>query len=432
MTRRGELQAQAVDTVQGVSDLLLCDRADDQVEAVARTARALDADQARAGGAAALGGALAGLAGDLTGLAVLALAIRHILAGGMEPVQLAVVTLVTLAAFEAVAALPAAYQGLEATRAAARRIFELLDAPPTVTEPPHPPPAPPGRVLDVCGLDFTYPGAARAALQGVGFRVAPGHPVAIVGASGSGKSTIARLVLRFWAAPPGAIRLDDVDVTTLGADDVRARLGWMPQRTHLFAATIRQNLRMARPDASEAALSEALRRAGLAETVRRLPDGLDTWIGAQGRQLSGGERQRLALARVFLKDAPLYLLDEPTAHLDGATEREVLEELHRLSAGRGLLLITHRLIGLEAMGEILVLSAGRVVERGTYAELAAADGPFRRLLDAQQDTIPGDTIPGDAPPGDAAPGDTAGSISTPASSPPGSGDGRPSTSTPGR
>jgi ATP-binding cassette, subfamily C, bacterial CydC len=391
---RGELSARLVDGVQGQAELLAFGREADHAAAVAATSAAAAAAQLRLARASALGGALAGLGADVTAVAVLALAVPAVRAGSLDGVHLAVVTLLTLAAFEAVAALPAAWQGAGAMRESAHRLSDLADQPPAVCEPVRvdEPGATP-RVLEVRDLRFTYPGETRPALDGVSLRLEPGRRVAVVGPSGAGKSTLVHLLLRFWDAPPGSLLLDGRDVRAYSSERVRGAIAFAAQRAHLFAGTLRDNLRVAAPGASPEDLQSALAAARLDALVSRLPEGLDTWIGEQGQQLSAGERQRLALARALLRAAPLLLLDEPTAHLDALTEREVLRQIVRAGEGRATLLVTHRLVSLEAFDEVIVLDRGKVVERGAIARLAGAGGAFARLLARERATLEDDAFP---------------------------------------
>jgi len=385
---RGELAARLVDGVQGQAEILAFGREADHAAAVA--AVSVDAVEAQQGlaRASALGGALAGFGADLTAVAVLAMAVAAVRAGALDGVFLAVVTLLTLAAFEAVAPLPGAWQGAGALRASARRLFELVDQAPAVPETAlavtDQGPAP--RILQVCDLRFTYPGETRPALDGVSLRLEPDRRVAVVGPSGSGKSTLVHLLLRFWDAPPGSLLLDGRDVHAFPADRVRGAIAFASQRAHLFTGTLRENLLLAAPLSRDEDLRLALTAAGLDEAVSRLPDGLDTWIGEQGQQLSGGERQRLALARALRREAPFLLLDEPTAHLDALTEREVMRRIVQAGAGRATLLVTHRLVSLEAFDEVIVLEKGRVAERGRATDLARAGGTFARLRALQRAT----------------------------------------------
>ncbi len=326
-----------------------------------------------------------GLGTDLTALVVLALAIPVVRAGDLDGAHLAVVTLLALASFEAVAALPAAWQGLGAVGESARRVFETIDLDPAVRDPVPPAPATgPPRVLEVRDLRFAYPGEATRVLDGVSLRLGPGRRVAVVGRSGSGKSTLVHLLLRFWDVPEGAVALDGHDVREWPQDRVRAAIAFAAQRAQLFTGSLRENLLLASPGASEDELRAVLAEVRLESLVARLPAGLDTWVGEQGQQLSGGERQRLALARALLRPhAPFLLLDEPTSHLDPTTEREVLAAIVRAGEGRATLLVTHRLVGLEAFDEVVVMERGRVVERGPAARLDEAGGSFARLLALQ-------------------------------------------------
>jgi len=385
-SRRGELAAGLVDGVRGVSELLAFGREADHAASVAELGRAAANDQGRLVRASAAGGALVLLLADLASVAVLALAVPLVAAGRLEAVALASTALVTLAAFEAVAALPAAWGALAATREAARRVTELADAPPAVSEPAGAAPEPrrDAPLLELRELRFHYPGEARPALDGVSLRLERGQRVAIVGASGSGKSTLAHLLLRFWDAEPGSILLEGHDLGAWPGDAARARVAFAAQRAHVFAGTLRENLRLARADASERELVDVLHRARLDPLVSRLRGGLDGWIGEEGRTLSGGERQRLALARALLRRAPLLVLDEPTAHLDALTERAVIDEIVRAGEGRGTLLVTHRLVGLDNFDEVVVIERGRVSERGQAAELAGRGGAFARLLALQR------------------------------------------------
>ncbi|MER7400826.1 thiol reductant ABC exporter subunit CydC, partial [Streptomyces sp. NPDC000151] len=338
----------------------------------------------------AAAGAGAGLIALLTGLTVAAAAVVGVQAvhdGRLSGVSLAVVVLTPLAAFEAVAGLPLAVQYRQRTRRAAERVFEVLDAPAPVGEPAEPVAVPesPFPVV-VSGLTARHPGQPRPALDGVGFTLAPGRRIAVVGPSGSGKTTLAQVLLRFLDREAGTYTLGGVDAQQADGDAVRRLVGLCAQDAHLFDSSVRENLRLARPDADEAALWAALAGARLADWVRGLPDGLDTLVGEHGARLSGGQRQRLALARALLADFPVLVLDEPAEHLDLATADALTADLLEVTSGRTTVLITHRLAGLEAVDEILVLDRGRVVQRGPYEELAAADGPFRRMRDRERAT----------------------------------------------
>jgi thiol reductant ABC exporter CydC subunit len=391
---RGELAARLVDGLQGLPDVLAFGREADFAAAVGAVSREAVGEQQRLTRTSALGGALAGLGADLTAVAVLSVAIPAVRAGHLDGVHLAVVALLTLAAFEAVAGLPAAWSGLALARESARRIFEATDQAPAVVEPAGPGPSGTPLALEVRDLGFAYPGEPRLALDGVSLRLEPGRRVAVVGPSGSGKSTLVHLLLRFWDVSPGSLLLDGEDARGWPSDRVRAAIAFAAQRAHLFTGTLRENLVLAAPGASESQLRAALAAARLGDLVARLPEGLETWIGEQGLQLSGGERQRLALARALLKPAPFLLLDEPTAHLDALTERGVMREIVRAGGARATLLVTHRLVGLDDFDEVIVLDRGRVVERGRAGSLAGAGGSFARLRALQQVAVRDDAFAG--------------------------------------
>jgi ABC-type multidrug transport system fused ATPase/permease subunit len=321
------------------------------------------------------------------------LAIPMVATQYIDGVYLGVIGLLILASFEAVQPLASAFQGLGHSLAAAERIFAVTGAQPPVIESaaPQPIPAHPGGP-GACGLSFehihfAYRPGEREVLSDISFDLRPGSRVAIVGPSGAGKSTLVRLALRFWDPASGILRLNGEDIRRYSLRDLRDLIGVVAQDTYIFNDTLRANLLLARPEASEAEIEAAVEQAQLTDFVRQLPQGLKTRVGEQGLQLSGGERQRLAIARTFLKNAPILILDEATANLDPLIERALLDTLDELTRGRTTLQITHRLLGMERMDEILVLDRGRIVERGTYDELLAVEGLYQQLFDVQHGVL---------------------------------------------
>jgi ABC-type multidrug transport system fused ATPase/permease subunit len=324
---------------------------------------------------------------NLAMVAVLALAIPLVAAGEIRGVYLAFLALVMLGSFEAVQPLGKAFQFLGRSVNAGERLFEIVDAEPEVTDPPAPLPAPTDRTLRFEDVTFRYERDAPPVLQDISFTLEPGKRVAVVGPSGAGKSTLADLLLRFWDPTSGRITLGGRDLRDLAQTQLRELVGLVSQDTHVFTDTLRGNLLVANPRAADADLRRALARAHLSELAEDLPDGLDTHLGEQGLRLSGGERQRLSIARALLKDAPILLLDEPTANLDPETEAGVLEAAYELMPGRATLVITHRLVRMEEVDEILILDRGRIVERGTHEDLLNARGLYRELFEAQREVL---------------------------------------------
>jgi thiol reductant ABC exporter CydC subunit len=384
---RAELQAQLADGIQGVADLVAAGQELEFASRIRSLSDRLGRAQSRMTWAAGVQSGTSSLVTHLVMLAMLVVAIGLVGEGVLEGVLLASVTLGMVAAMEATAPLPEAALAWESARAAARRLDEIAKLPPPVVDRPAPVAlAGPSRLMGISvrGLRFTYEAGDPPALDGIDLEVPAGRRVAVVGPSGAGKSTLVNLIMRFWDYSEGQIRLGGVELRVCAQAEVRRVIGVIPQRCFLFAATIRENLLVAAPDASASHVERAARRAQLHEFIRSLPDGYETWIGERGMQLSGGERQRLAIARALLRDTPVLVLDEPTAHLDAVTERDLLSSVWETMEGRTLLLVTHRLVGMEAMDEIVFLEAGRIVERGSHAELVAARGRYRRMWEAQR------------------------------------------------
>ncbi len=384
---RAQMSATYIESLQGLADLLAYGQESALRDRMSQSESRLAAVQMRLAWSGGVGNALGQLVGNLTLVAILLVAIPLVRAGQLDGVLLAVVSLVTLASFEAVAPLPQAAQMLEASLESARRLFELVDAQPAVLEPASPLPPPAGSELRVRNLTHRYTAAQPPALQGLDLDLPPGRKVALVGHSGAGKSTLQALLMRFWDAPADAIILDNQDIRDYRSEDARRVFAFVPQSTYLFTSTLRQNLHLARPDAPDQDLHAVLEQAGLRDWLEQLPNGLDTWLGERGQQMSGGECQRLAVARALLYDAPVVLLDEPTAHLDAITEQELIDTLHRVLAGKTVLWASHSLTGMQWMDEIVVLESGRAVERGTHAQLIKKGGLYATMYRIQHDEL---------------------------------------------
>ncbi len=384
ITQRADLQSQLVDGIQGLADLLAFGRGEDRAALLASTGKAYGDSQKQMARINGVHSALGTLLTNLGLWTMLVLVIPQVTAGNIQGVMLGTFALMTFAAFEAVNPLPLAAQMWNASREAAKRLFEVVDAEPVVSD----------RVsseqlsvtnyqLQITDLTFAYPNTTTPALDHVTFDLQPSTSIAIVGPSGAGKSTIANLLFRFWEYESGEISLGGETLKSLDQDEVRKRLALVSQNSYFFNTSIRENLRLARPRVTQEEMESSAQSAQIHEFIMNLPKGYDTFIGEQGLRLSGGERQRLAIARALLKDAPILILDEPTANLDPITEKQVLDTLFGIMHGRTSLLITHRLVGLENVDEILVLDHGRIVERGRHDDLLKNEGMYRRLWDLQ-------------------------------------------------
>lgn len=374
---RAELTASLVDDIQGIADLLACGQEDAYQARTLRLSQQLNQVQERLAWVRGLGNGLAALLTGLAGLTVLFLAIPLVTAGQIDGVFLALLPLTAIAAFESVQPLAHAWQTLESSEAAAQRIFELIDAEPAAVDPPglsgrridgevsHDAAQQPGTstadltglpgrglAIEIHDLRFRYAPDEPLVLDGVSLRVPAGGQVVITGPNGSGKSSLVNLLLRFWDYEEGTICIDGYEIREMAPDDVRTLLAVVPQHTHLFNATIRDNLYLANPDASDDELVAACQQAQLHDFVQSLPQGYDTVVGENGLLLSGGERQRLAIARAILKNAPILILDEATSQLDAVTEQRLMQSLGDFMAARTTVIISHRRTGLAGMDRI--------------------------------------------------------------------------------
>ncbi|MEU0223347.1 thiol reductant ABC exporter subunit CydD [Streptomyces sp. NPDC006284] len=381
---RGLLATRVTDLLSGTAELTVAGALPARYAATRRADGALTRIASRAATATAVGDGLTALVSGLTVAGAALVGVQAVADGRLAGVALAVVVLTPLAAFEAVLGLPLAVQYRQRVHRSAERVYEVLDAPEPVREPetPRQAPASPFPVV-LKGLAARHSGQDRDAVAQLDVTLAEGRRVAVVGPSGSGKTTLAQVLLRFLDADAGSYTLAGVDAYALAGDDVRRLVGLCAQDAHLFDSSVRENLLLARKEATEDELRDALARARLLEWADRLPEGLDTLVGEHGARLSGGQRQRLALARALLADFPVLVLDEPAEHLDLPTADALTADLLAATEGRTTLLITHRLAGLGAVDEVIVLDEGRVVQRGTYAELAAVPGPLRAMAERE-------------------------------------------------
>lgn len=382
---RGALSELVLGTLRASPELVAYDATAGRLAALRAADSRVTSLAARSSLGAGIGSGGLALVAGLTTWAELVVGVRARHAGHLSGPALAVVVLTPLAVFEAFGGLPGAARLVERVRRSVGRVSDVLSAPAAVVEPISPALVGAGpHHVSVRGLGVTWRGGSTA-LRGMDLDLAAGRRVAVVGPSGSGKTTLTQVLLRFVEPSSGEVTLDGVDLRAYAGDDLRRVIGLCAQDAHLFDTTLEANLRIARPDATADQLRAALDAARLGDLVDALPEGLSTAVGEHGARLSGGQRQRLALARALLADFPVLLLDEPAEHLDLATADALTADLLAATEGRTVLLVTHRLAGLELVDEILVLVDGEVAERGTHAELLGAAGPYATMWQLERD-----------------------------------------------
>jgi len=369
--RSAELRVRLLEGLQGLAEITLFGAVDEHLGRTDQIQSELITEERRMAFIQAAAAAAVSLLSGAAVLAALYVGSGLVAGGRLSGAALVLIVLAVMASFETVVGLPAAAQYLSRTRAAGRRLLEVVESPPAVAFAASPPPAPDGFDVAFDGVSFRYRPELPRALTAVSLTIPQGRRVAVVGESGAGKSTLASLLVRFFDPEAGVIRIGGRDIRTLGEPDLRRAIVVLSQQSHLFSATIRENLLIAKRDAGEAELRAALAAARLIDFVDALPDKLETWVGEAGQLVSAGQARRLAAARAILRDAPIWVLDEPTEGLDRVTEAELVHALIELTEGRTVLWITHRLVNLQQMDGIIVLDRGRVADRGTHAELLA-------------------------------------------------------------
>jgi len=373
------LQTATVDYIQGMGELMLFGKLDAQRERLEELKTGLLRLQRKQKLIEQWHEALTGLLMSGAVLAVILIMAPMISSGTFDGIFAAVIVVAVMASFEAFTPLPDTMLHVEESSLAGKRLFEIIDTKPEVTAAAAPVPFPENGEIRFEGVGFTYPGNAKASLSGITFCIGEREKIAVVGPSGAGKSTIANLLLGFWSPSEGSISIGGCDIRQLDQETLRRKTATVTQNTYLFAETLRSNLLLAKPDASDEELKTALCFAGLETFAGKL----DEWAGQHGMRFSGGERQRLAIARMALQDAPFVVLDEATANLDAITEQKVMESVLQYAGDRTLMVITHRLRNMERFDRIIVLENGIVREEGTHRELIEKKGLYASMWSLQ-------------------------------------------------
>ncbi|EML9724512.1 cysteine/glutathione ABC transporter ATP-binding protein/permease CydC [Klebsiella aerogenes] len=371
---RGQYRQQLTSWLQGQAELMLFNASDRYRKQMEKTEQRWQEAQRRQAELTALSQALMLLIGGIAVIAMLWMASEGVGGNSQPGALIALFVFCALAAFEALAPVTGAFQHLGQVIASARRITQITEQQPEVTFSQQAPQSFSQVALTLNEVTFSYPQQSAPALKDISLQVAAGEHIAILGRTGCGKSTLLQLLTRAWDPANGQIQLNGQPLSELSETTLRQAMSVVPQRVHLFSATLRDNLLLAAPQASDARLADILERVGLEKLLE--DSGLNSWLGEGGRQLSGGELRRLAIARALLHDAPLMLLDEPTEGLDATTESQILDLLSEVMRGKTVLMVTHRLRGLARFNQIIVMDNGQIIEQGSHAELLAKQGRY--------------------------------------------------------
>ncbi|HOH18940.1 MAG TPA: thiol reductant ABC exporter subunit CydC [Anaerolineaceae bacterium] len=381
--QRAILSQTMLDTLRGAAEIIVFQQQEEELTQINRVSLQTNRAQVGLAHSQGLSNGMNAVLTQGTVAIMLLVGIPLVRTGELDGIMLAVIVLITMASFEISIPIAQAAQFWESSLQAARRLFEMADQQPAIIEPVIPVSVPEKPNILIRNLSFQYHGNLPLAADHLNIDIPYGRKIALVGENGSGKTTILNLLMRFWDCQPGEILIDGIPVQEFSPKELRQRIGYVSPGGAIFQTTLRQNLLLANPGALDADLLRVLDSVQLGEWVQTLPDGLDTWLGASGLTISGGQLQRIQLARGLLMDAPIYLLDEPTTHLDVETETRLISLFRSIFQNRSLVWVTHRLVGLDWLDEILLLDNGRVVERGNQHTLLESRGRFYQLWEIQ-------------------------------------------------
>ncbi len=376
----GMLRAGVIENIQGLTDLIVFGAVEKHLERLNGVHRQLISFQKRMSHIRGLSNASISLLSGSAVWVVLFMGISLVGSGKMPGEFLACLALAVWVAFETAVPLVNAFQYLGHTREAAKRIHEVTSASPPVVFKKTSQGSLDGFDIHIENLRFQYDPEAAPVIDDLCLKISYGSRIALVGETGCGKSTLVHLLTRAWDPNRGSIRIGGRNLKNFAEDDLRRTITVISQQTHIFNTTIAENLRIARPGAKESDLYHALDTVRLADFVRCLPDGLETYVGEGGRGLSGGQARRLALARAVLHNSPVWLLDEPTEGLDKTTEEQVLHSLIKLAENRTMIIITHRLLNFQHLDQIALMEKGRIAAFGSHKDLLKEDSRYRRIV----------------------------------------------------
>jgi ATP-binding cassette subfamily C protein CydCD len=379
----GELSAHAIDTIQGIAEIVAFQQAEHRAKDFDYLTNQHISIRLPFFKELTMQKTLLEVLTGWGGLAVVCAGALLTTNGSLDAGVLPLLTILAMSAFLPVSEIAQIGRQLADTMGATRRIFALENEPVLINDGIDETPGDLSLGVSFRNVSFAYQGRSKSILQDLNFEIPAGKTLALVGPSGAGKTTLAQLLMRFWDPEKGSIKLNGIELRDYKLEDLRSRVALVAQDTYLFNNSLQENILVAKPDASEQELSEAVKLSALSEVVESLPDGLETIVGERGASLSGGQRQRVAIARAFLKDSPLLILDEATSHLDALSEHTVHKALNLLKTNRTTIIIAHRLSTIRDADRIIVLHEGRMVETGTHKELLQKTGLYRQLVSKQ-------------------------------------------------